>query len=72
MNYEQIWLTGFMATGKSRIGAAAGGRARLEAVDIDTLIEEQAGDTIPEIFARAARRRSGRSRREVDRARRRR
>jgi shikimate kinase len=42
---DQIWLTGFMGTGKSRI-------ARWEALDIDSLIEERTGDTVPAIFER--------------------
>lgn len=50
MNYEQIWLTGFMATGKTRIVRPLAAALDWQAVDIDTLIEEQAGDTAASIF----------------------
>ena len=42
MNIEQIWLIGFMGTGKSRIARPLAAALDWHAVDIDTLIEEQA------------------------------
>ena len=50
MNYEQIWLTGFMATGKTRTVRPLAVALDWQAVDIDTLIEEQAGDTAAGVF----------------------
>jgi shikimate kinase len=52
MNYEQIWLTGFMATGKTRTVRPLAVALDWTAVDVDTLIEEQAGDTAGAIFAK--------------------
>jgi len=52
MNNDQIWLTGFMATGKSRVARALAAALDWEVVDIDKLVEEQAHDTIPAIFRR--------------------
>lgn len=51
MNYEQIWLTGFMATGKTRVARPLAVALDWHAIDIDTLIEEQSGDTPAGIFA---------------------
>jgi len=44
-------ITGFMGTGKSEVGLEIARRLGREFVDMDTLIEQQAGMTIPEIFA---------------------
>ncbi len=52
MNYEQIWLTGFMATGKTRTARPLAVALDWTAVDIDDLIEAQAGDKPSAIFAR--------------------
>jgi len=52
MNYEQIWLTGFMATGKTRTARPLAVALDWVAVDIDDLIEEQTGDQPSVIFAR--------------------
>ncbi len=52
MSYEQIWLTGFMATGKTRTARPLAVALDWTPVDIDTLIEEQAGDTAATIFAK--------------------
>ncbi len=51
MNYEQIWLTGFMATGKTRTVRPLATALDWRAIDIDTLIEEQAGSSAAAIFA---------------------
>src|SRR4029079_10695617 len=51
MNNDQIWLTGFMATGKTRTARPVAAALDWTAVDIDTLIEEQTGDTPSAIFA---------------------
>ena len=48
---EPIFLTGFMGTGKSKIGFLLSCFLRRDFVDTDQLIEKRAGQTIPEIFA---------------------
>ena len=48
---EPIFLTGFMGTGKSKIGFLLARCLRRDFVDTDQLIEKRAGQTIPEIFA---------------------
>lgn len=45
-----IVLTGFMGTGKTQIGLRLANVLRREFVDIDDLIEEKAGTSIPNIF----------------------
>ena len=50
MNYEQIWLVGFMGTGKSRISRPLAAALDWLAVDLDALIEQAAGEGIPTIF----------------------
>lgn len=49
---EQIWLIGFMGTGKSRISRPLAAALDWRPVDLDDLIVEQAGASVPEIFAR--------------------
>ncbi len=46
-----IVITGFMGTGKSEVGLEAARRLGREFVDMDALIEQRVGMTIPEIFA---------------------
>jgi len=46
-----VVLTGFMGTGKSEVGREVAHRLDREFVDMDTLIEQRVGMTIPEIFA---------------------
>lgn len=46
-----IFLTGFMGTGKTRIGRVLAARMRRTFLDTDRLVEESAGKTISEIFA---------------------
>ena len=48
---RQIFLTGFMATGKSKIGPILAVRLGRIFVDTDALIENAAGKSIPRIFA---------------------
>ncbi len=48
---RNIILTGFMATGKSSIGRCLAARLGYEFVDLDTLIETDAGMRISQIFA---------------------
>jgi shikimate kinase len=50
MSYEQIWLIGFMATGKSRTARPLATALDWEAMDLDTLVEQEAGEKIPDIF----------------------
>lgn len=52
MPYDRIWLTGFMATGKSRVARALAAALDWAAVDIDALITERAGEPVRAIFAR--------------------
>ncbi|HEX2612286.1 MAG TPA: 3-dehydroquinate synthase [Fibrobacteria bacterium] len=48
---RSIFFTGFMATGKSRIGSLTAASLGWKFYDTDKLIEERAGKSIPEIFA---------------------
>ncbi len=50
MNIERIWLTGFMGTGKSRIARPLAAALDWTPLDIDTMIEREAGDSIAHIF----------------------
>ncbi len=50
MNYEQIWIIGFMATGKSRTARPLAVALGWDCLDLDKLIEERAGEDIPKIF----------------------
>jgi len=53
MDYDRnIVIIGFMGTGKSKVGLEVARRLGREFVDMDTLIEERVGMTIPEMFAR--------------------
>jgi shikimate kinase/3-dehydroquinate synthase len=45
-----IVLTGFMATGKSSVGKALAASLGREFVDVDTLIEADAGKSVPDVF----------------------
>ncbi len=47
----RIYLTGFMGCGKSTVGPLLARRLGYTFLDLDTLIERQAGRSIPEIFA---------------------
>ncbi len=46
-----IFLTGFMATGKSKIGRLLAGLLDWSFMDTDTMVIEQAGKSISEIFS---------------------
>ena len=46
-----IFLTGFMATGKSRIGRLLADRLGRPFCDTDRMVEQRAGQTVSEIFA---------------------
>ncbi|MFN3476326.1 MAG: shikimate kinase [Candidatus Methylomirabilales bacterium] len=48
---KKIVLTGFMGTGKTAIGRLLAERLGLSFLDLDELIEKEAGRTIREIFA---------------------
>jgi shikimate kinase len=50
MTIERIWLTGFMGTGKSRIARPLAAALDWTALDIDTMIERESGDSIAHIF----------------------
>ncbi|MDQ7041600.1 MAG: shikimate kinase [Rhodothermus sp.] len=47
----RIYLTGFMGCGKSTIGPLLARRLHYAFLDLDMLVEQQAGRSIPEIFA---------------------
>ncbi len=49
---ENIVLVGFMGSGKSTVGRMLARQLRFRFLDTDKLIEERAGMTIPEIFAK--------------------
>jgi shikimate kinase len=46
-----IVLCGFMATGKSSVGKRLAAKVHYDFLDLDTLIEAEAGMSIPEIFS---------------------
>jgi shikimate kinase len=48
---RNIILCGFMATGKSTIGKRLAAKMQRRFLDMDALIEEETGMTIPQIFA---------------------
>jgi shikimate kinase len=48
---QNIFLTGFMGSGKSTVGRRLAKRLGCEFVDLDQLLVEREGRTIPEIFA---------------------
>ena len=45
-----IALIGFMGTGKTAVGKALAQKLNKEFIEMDSLVEEKAGKTIPEIF----------------------
>jgi shikimate kinase len=47
---EQIWLTGFMGTGKSRIARPLAAALDWAATDVDELVVQRTGDSIEQIF----------------------
>ena len=49
---KRIALVGFMGSGKSTVGGQLAAAVGYRLVDVDSLIEEQAGRSIPEIFRR--------------------
>lgn len=52
MQNEQIWLIGFMGTGKSRIVRPLAAALDWTPLDLDVLIEQEAGEGIPDIFVK--------------------
>src|SRR5437870_5642012 len=51
MSRRSIFLVGFMGSGKSTIGQALASHLKREFVDLDEVIVERAGRSIPEIFS---------------------
>ena len=49
---DRIALVGFMGSGKSTVGRLLATAVGYQFVDVDTLIERQAGVSIPELFRR--------------------
>ncbi len=49
---RRIVLTGFMGSGKSTVGPLVAGRLNWSFVDVDDVIEDEAGAPITELFAR--------------------
>ena len=52
MKADKIYLVGFMAAGKSTVGAALAKRLDWRAIDIDDLIEQREHMPVADIFAR--------------------
>ncbi len=50
--YPNLFLLGFMATGKSMIGKAIASKFGMQFIDADSAIEEKMQMSIPEIFAK--------------------
>ena len=50
---DRIALVGFMGSGKSTVGRLLATAVGYQFVDVDTLIEREAGMSIPELFRRA-------------------
>lgn len=48
---KHLFLTGFMGVGKTTVGQALAAQLHVSFVDLDHLIAETAGKSIPEIFA---------------------
>ena len=48
---NNIYLTGFSATGKTTVGSILANLLEIQIVDIDSMIEEIEGNTVPNIFA---------------------
>ncbi|WP_428261909.1 3-dehydroquinate synthase [Haliangium sp.] len=61
---RHVFLTGFMATGKSTVGRHLAARLGRPFVDLDLVIEERAGADIPTLFGREGE--AGFRRREAD------
>jgi shikimate kinase len=51
MDKGNIFLCGFMATGKSSVGKRLAAKINFEFIDMDAVIEAESGMTIPQIFA---------------------
>ena len=51
MNKPSIALIGFMATGKTSVGEALAKKLNYKFIETDKVIEEEAGKSIPKIFA---------------------
>ncbi len=54
-NVSRIVLTGFMGAGKTTVGRRLAADLGWEFVDLDTLIEQRTGLTVPQIFAEQGR-----------------
>jgi shikimate kinase len=52
MNRTKVFLSGFMGSGKSTIGPSLAKRLGYDFLDVDDVVEENEGVTIPEIFAK--------------------
>ena len=48
---KNVYLCGFMATGKSSVGKRLASLLRYDFLDMDTAIEEESGMSIPQIFS---------------------
>lgn len=47
---ERIFLCGFMGAGKSTLGRQLAQRLKMDFLDLDEIIEQESGQSIPEIF----------------------
>ena len=50
MNYQRIYLTGFMGSGKSTVGRILADLLHCSFNDLDEFVTQKAGRSIPEIF----------------------
>ena len=48
---NNIYLTGFSATGKTTVGCILANLLEIRIVDIDSMIEEREGTTVPDLFS---------------------
>ena len=48
---NNIYLTGFSATGKTTVGSILANLLEIRIVDVDSMIEEREGKTVPDLFS---------------------
>jgi len=48
---NNIYLTGFSATGKTTVGSILANLLEIRMVDVDSMIEEREGKTVPDLFS---------------------
>ena len=48
---NNIYLTGFSATGKTTVATILANLLEIRVVDVDSMIEEREGKTVPDLFS---------------------